>query len=92
MPGEAGGGRAVLEGLGNRRERTLRGGASTFVGLEPGSYLLRVEVEGWAPVVKRVILRDRVAATVHLPHPPPSTPTPEIAAPAAVRAALETTK
>lgn len=89
VAGEPGSGRALLEGAGSRRERTLRDGASTFVGLEPGSYLLRVEVEGWAPVVKRVILRDRVAASVHLPRPPAAA---DPSAPAAVQAALETSK
>jgi hypothetical protein len=65
-------GRAVLEGAGSRRVRALDHGASTFVGLEPGSYLLRVEVEGAAPCLKRIILRDRVWGSVHLPGPPPA--------------------
>jgi hypothetical protein len=62
-------GRAVLEGLGSRRVRALDRGESTFVGLEPGSYLLRVEVDGASPSLKRVILRDRVWGSVHLPAP-----------------------
>jgi hypothetical protein len=62
-------GRATLVGQGSRRSRRLRAGASTFVGLEPGAYLLRVDVAGRAPVLKRVTLRARVAATVHLPRP-----------------------
>jgi hypothetical protein len=65
-------GRAVLEGAGARRVRRLHRGLSTFVGLEPGSYLLRVEVEGASPSLKRVILRDRVWGSVHLPLPPPA--------------------
>lgn len=69
----AAGGRAVLEGHGTRRIRALEGGAITFVGLEPGSYLLRVELAGALPLEKRVILRDRVWGSVHLPAtaPPP---------------------
>jgi transglutaminase superfamily protein len=62
-------GRAVLEGVGSRRVRALDRGESTFVGLEPGSYLLRVEVDGASPSLKRVILRDRVWGSVHLPAP-----------------------
>jgi len=62
-------GRAVLEGVGSRRVRVLDRGESTFVGLEPGSYLLRVEVDGASPSLKRVILRDRVWGAVHLPAP-----------------------
>ena len=65
--GGATAGRAVLEGSGVRRVRALDHGESTFVGLEPGSYLLRVEVEGAPPRLKRVILRDRVWGSVHLP-------------------------
>lgn len=67
-------GRAVLEGGGTRRTRALQRGESTFVGLEPGSYLLRVEVEGASPTLKRVILRDRVWGSVHLPRPAPISP------------------
>ena len=63
----AAGGRAVLEGRGTRRVRALDRGAITFVGLEPGSYLLRVERAGATPLEKRVILRDRVWGAVHLP-------------------------
>jgi hypothetical protein len=63
-------GRAVLEGRGSRRIRILDRGESTFVGLEPGSYVLRVEVEGAEPSLKRVILRDRVWGSIHLPRPP----------------------
>jgi hypothetical protein len=65
--GGATAGRAVLEGSGIRRVRALDHGESTFVGLEPGSYLLRIEVEGAPARLKRVILRDRVWGSVHLP-------------------------
>ena len=67
-------GRAVLEGVGTRRVRALDRGESTFVGLEPGSYLLRVEVDGASPSLKRVILRDRVWGAVNLPPPEPLEP------------------
>jgi hypothetical protein len=70
----AGAGRAVLEGRGTRRIRSLQGGESTFVGLEPGSYLLRVEVEGASPSLKRVILRDRVWGAVHVTAPEAADP------------------
>jgi hypothetical protein len=70
------GGRAVLEGRGTRRIRSLRAGESTFVGLEPGSYLLRVEVPGASPSLKRVILRDRVWGAVHVVATP-ATPRPD---------------
>jgi len=70
----AGAGRAVLEGHGTRRIRSLQGGESTFVGLEPGSYLLRVEVEGASPSLKRVILRDRVWGAVHVITPATADP------------------
>jgi hypothetical protein len=63
-------GRAVLVGEGRRRVRGLRAGASTFLGLEPGSYLLRVDVAGREPVLKQVTLRARVAASVHVTQPP----------------------
>jgi len=83
--GGAAAGRAVLEGEGIRRVRTLDRGESTFVGLEPGSYLLRVELDGASPSLKRVILRDRVWGAVHLPAPvalepiPPAPGTPSSA-------------
>jgi hypothetical protein len=70
-------GRAVLEGGGTRRTRVLQRGESTFVGLEPGSYLLRVEVDGASPTLKRVILRDRVWGSVHLPRPSPAVAIPK---------------
>ncbi len=72
-----GDGTVVLEGAGLRRERPLRAGESTFVGLEPGSYVLRVEVPGERPRTRRVILRDRVWASVHLPRERPSEPAKE---------------
>jgi hypothetical protein len=79
-------GRAVLEGRGTRRIRTLDRGESTFVGLEPGSYLLRVEVDGRGPatgsiIQKRVIVRDRVWGAVRLPARPAELPAAAAAAP-----------
>ncbi len=70
----AAGGHAVLEGHGTRRIRALDRGAITFVGLEPGSYLLRVERAGATPLEKRVILRDRIWGAVHLPATPQRLP------------------
>jgi hypothetical protein len=67
--GGAAAGRATLEGAGKRRVRELARGEGTFLGLEPGSYLLRVDVDGARPSLKRVILRDRVWGSVHLPAP-----------------------
>jgi hypothetical protein len=89
--GLAASGRALLEGEGRRRTQPFLGGASTFVGLEPGSYLLRVEVDGWNPVLKRIILRDRVAASIHLPVPEPTAPA-AVSSHGAPRPALETSK
>ena len=58
---------ARLEGGGESRTRPLEGGASTFLGLEPGVYRLRIEVPGRSPLEKQITLRARVAARVHLP-------------------------
>lgn len=59
-------GTAILEGEGRRRVRTLSGGATTFVGIEPGSYLLEVLSSGRALARKRVVFRDRVIGAVHI--------------------------
>jgi hypothetical protein len=67
-------GLAVLEGRGARRVRSLERGSSTFLGLEPGVYRLRVDVPGKSPVEKQITLRARVAATVHLPSSNPHLP------------------
>jgi hypothetical protein len=65
--GGGGDGRAVLVGRGARRVRALAQGSSTFLGLEPGVYRLRIDVPGRSPVEKQITLRARVAASVHLP-------------------------
>ena len=65
--GGGGDGVALLEGLGTRRTRPLEHGSSTFLGLEPGVYRLRIDVPGKSPVEKQITLRARVAASVHLP-------------------------
>lgn len=65
--GGGGEGVALLEGLGARRTRPLEHGSSTFLGLEPGVYRLRIDVPGRSPVEKQITLRARVAASVHLP-------------------------
>ena len=65
--GGGGEGVALLEGLGTRRIRPLEHGSSTFLGLEPGVYRLRIDIPGRSPVEKQITLRARVAASVHLP-------------------------
>ena len=60
---------AVLEGQQSRLVRALVDGRGTFVGVEPGTYTLRVHVDGRAPVEKRVVFRDRVRGAVFVPAP-----------------------
>jgi len=60
---------AVLEGRQSRRVRALVDGRGTFVGVEPGTYTLRVHVEGRPLVEKRVVFRDRVRGAVFVPAP-----------------------
>jgi hypothetical protein len=51
---------AVLEGVGSRRVKALIGGNSTFVGLQPGSYVLTVMVEGEEPFERELVVVDHV--------------------------------
>jgi hypothetical protein len=57
-------GTAVLEGRGYRRTRALEDGASTFLGLEPGAYTLRLQLPGKAPLEQQVQLPGRVRHAV----------------------------
>ncbi len=60
-------GLAVLVGEGVRRTHTLTSGVATFVGLEPGSYRLRLLFPG-RPALERVVeLPDRIRRVYHLP-------------------------
>lgn len=59
-------GEAYLEGGGVTRRLALPGGRGVFVGLEPGSYELRVEARGRLAALKRVTFRDRVLASLEL--------------------------
>ena len=59
----------MLQGRSQRRVKELVDGSSTFTGVEPGTYTLRVLVEGRAPVEKRVVFRDRVRGEVFVPAP-----------------------
>lgn len=59
-------GEAFLEGGGVTRRLALPGGRGVFVGLEPGSYELRVEARGRLAARKRVTFRDRVLASLEL--------------------------
>ncbi|MDA8016852.1 MAG: transglutaminase-like domain-containing protein [Thermoanaerobaculia bacterium] len=58
VPG-AGGGLAVLEGNSERLTHTLVGGTTTFLGLEPGDYLLELRVAGLPAVLREFELPDR---------------------------------
>jgi transglutaminase-like putative cysteine protease len=57
----------VLEGDGLRRRIPLDAGAGTFLDVEPGSYVVRLEGEGIEPQTLRVRLRDRRRSIVHMP-------------------------
>lgn len=59
-------GEAFLEGGGVHRRLALPRGRGVFVGLEPGSYELRVEAGGRLAAHKRVTFRDRVLASIEL--------------------------
>ncbi|MGE5232710.1 MAG: transglutaminase-like domain-containing protein [Acidobacteriota bacterium] len=65
--GDARPGVAVLDGGGVRRSARLRAGASTFLGLEVGTYLLRVSFTDGGEIARRVRLRARVRSAILLP-------------------------
>ncbi len=60
-------GEAVLEGGGHLRRLPLPGGTGTFLGLEPGSYRLRVSEGGRVAAWKEITFRDRVFAEMRIP-------------------------
>jgi hypothetical protein len=66
-------GMAVLEGAGHRRVGAVIEGRSTFVGLEPGTYLLTVHLDGHPPVTRRIVFRGRVRGSVTLSMPSQAT-------------------
>lgn len=65
VPGVAGG-LAVLEGNALRQTHTLVRGATTFLGLQPGSYQLEVRVAGLPPMVREFELADRRRTLIEL--------------------------
>lgn len=60
-------GTAVLEGGGMRRSAELRAGENTFLGLEAGTYMLRVSFTDGGELARRVRLRARVRSALFLP-------------------------
>ncbi len=60
-------GLAVLEGDSARRSHQLIDGATTFLGLEPGSYLLRLLLPGRPVVERSVEMPDRIHKALLLP-------------------------
>jgi hypothetical protein len=60
-------GTAVLEGQGFRRTHALVGGASSFLGLSPGSYLLRLRLDSGERLERQVELSGRVKSSLYLP-------------------------
>ena len=58
---------AVLSGDGRKRVKTLVSGGSTFVGLQPGDYVLTVMVEGEKPIHRELTFQDYVRETVVVP-------------------------
>lgn len=60
-------GLAVLTGRSSRRTHTLVDGSTTFVGLEPGRYRLRLMVPGVGEVERHVDLPGRIRKTLFLP-------------------------
>lgn len=70
----AGGGEAVLVGPATLYRHALTGGGVTFVGLEPGSYELRLQLPGGGVLEQPVELPDRVWAGLRFrPGSPPET-------------------
>ncbi|HUO83479.1 MAG TPA: transglutaminase-like domain-containing protein [Thermoanaerobaculia bacterium] len=59
--------RAELRGRGSVRSQTLTLGRGVFLDLEPGTYVLSVEIPDRETVVKRVVFRGPVVGTVTIP-------------------------
>lgn len=60
-------GRLTLTGLGKRRTSPLQLGAAVFVGLEPGQYLLRVDLPGRPALLRSVRMHARVKSAIYFP-------------------------
>lgn len=60
-------GLAVLEGGGARRTHVLVAGAATFVGLDPGSYKLRLNVAGLPPIERQIEMNGRERLKLSFP-------------------------
>lgn len=60
-------GLAILEGQGRRLTHDLIGGASAFVGLAPGRYILRLLIAGREPVRRTIELPGAVRGALYLP-------------------------
>jgi len=66
---EESGGLAELTGGSRRRTHTLIDGETTFLGLDPGRYRLRLMVPGWGVVERSVELPGRMRKSLSLPAP-----------------------
>lgn len=60
-------GLASLEGVGLRRNHSLVRGAATFVGLDPGQYLLRLQVAGLPAYEREIAVVGRERLTLSVP-------------------------
>lgn len=61
-------GLASLEGMGLRRHHSLVRGAATFVGLDPGQYLLRLQIAGLPAYQREIEVAGRERLTLSVPH------------------------
>lgn len=62
-------GTAVLDGGQRRRVHALYEGGTTFVGLDPGRYTLRLLLPGATTLEREIELDDRVRSALFLPRP-----------------------
>jgi len=62
-------GEAILEGPDGRRVAPIVGGEGRILGLEPGSYILRVEAAGRTAARKSIVFHAPVLAEVTIPVP-----------------------
>jgi len=60
-------GRAVLVGGGLERQLEMTAGRGTFLGLEPGQYILRIEAGGRVAARKKLTFRNRILAELEVP-------------------------